>query len=169
MFNGKVVTGTILEICRSRSKRGPMESVQEAMAYAGRGLEDDRYAIGEGSYQHGKIGRRQMTLMHRRAFELVGGYSFIHTRRNVLIDGDEIELAWLLGKQEKFKLGDAVVRAVGYCDPCDVPTRMVGLSPDRPDAFKRLFKELGGIILEVLEDGRLSVGGPVIARHKGYE
>ena len=145
-----------------------MESVPHVMALAGRGLEGDRYAIGDGSYNSKpkSIGKRQATIMHRRAFDLIGVYSFVHTRRNFLVDGEGIELAWLLGKRDEFHLNDTLVRAVGYCDPCDVPTQQAGLKRDQ--SFKRLYKELGGIIIEVIKGGIIEVGGPIITRDKGY-
>lgn len=164
-----MATGTILQICRAPARRAPMESVQEAMLIAGRGMKGDRYGNTEGSYQFGEVGKRQLTLMHKRALDIARRFQFIHTRRGVLIDGEDIELAWLLGKRHEFRLGGALVQAVGYCDPCERPTREARYPVGMKEvSFEHLFKELGGLILAVKEGGPIRVGDEVVTPDKKY-
>lgn len=161
----KMARGEIQSIRISRTRRGPMESVQEVMALEGRGLEGDRYATAEGSYSEGLIGKRQVTLMHVRAFDGQSIYTFAHSRRGLLVEGDDIELIWLFAKGHEFDVGDARLKPIGYCDPCHVPTKYARKS--REQSFRKLFWERGGIIANVIRGGSIWEGCPVIAPHKG--
>lgn len=136
------------------------------MLLAGQGLDGDRYSTGEGSYNLQKQGKRQVTLMHVRAFRRQSIYSFQQSRRNLLIEGDEIELSWLLAKGHSIAICGAVLKLVGYCDPCHVPTKLARES--RTDSFRTLFWESGGVIAEVVKGGFIYAGDPVVAPDKGY-
>ncbi len=158
--------GIVRQICIAPTRRARMMCVQEVMALMGRGLEGDRYATAEGSYSMGFLGRRQVTLMHESVLERLGGYAFVQTRRALLIGGKDIELIWLFAKGHEFEVGGARLKAVGYCDPCDVPTQQAGLSDEK--SFKRLYSECGGIIADVVRGGLIKVNDPVTAPSKGY-
>lgn len=158
--------GTLREICITHARREPMISVSRAAAYVGRGLSGDRYARGGGSYNQGQAGKRQITLMHDLAFAGQKLYTFSQSRRNLLISGDNIELAWLLAKGHSITIGDVVLKLVGYCDPCHVPTQIAGRS--REDSFRKIFWERGGVIAEVARGGIIKVGDSVMAPDKGY-
>lgn len=157
--------GRVLQICVAPERRGPMVSVDKVMATQGHGLEGDRYSRGEGSYNQGAAGKRQVTLMHARAFARQKVYTFQDSRRGILIGG-EIELTWLLAKGHEFDVGEARLNPIGYCDPCHVPTKCAGKS--RKESFRELFWESGGIIAEVVRGGIIQVGCCVIAPDKGY-
>ncbi len=160
--------GIVRQICIAPTRRAPMESVNSVFAIEGRGLEGDRYAKADGSYSFGIEGRRQVTLMHESVLKRLGGYSFIQTRRGILIGGKDIELIWLMAKQHEFDVGSARLRAIGYCDPCDVPTlEREGREPNY-QSFKQLYSECGGIIAEVIRGGPIMVGDRVVAPDKGY-
>lgn len=135
------------------------------MLLEGQGLAGDRYCTGYGSYNLQKPGKRQVTLMHMRAFTRQSIYSFEQSRRNLLIEGDDIELSWLLAKGHSITICDAVLKLVGYCDPCHVPTKLAGES--RKDSFRTLFWESGGVIAEVVKTGYIFAGDPVVAPSKG--
>lgn len=143
-----------------------MICLDSVMAIQGHGLQGDRYATGSGSYNQQAIGKRQVTLMHVLAFAGQDVYSFPSTRRNLLIGGDAIELAWLLSKGHAFDVGAARLQPVAYCDPCHVPTRYIGETRER--SFRTMFWERGGIIANVIRSGLIALGSPVIALDKGY-
>ena len=158
--------GVILQICIALTQRSEMLMQKDAMAIPGEGLAGDRYAAGRGSYNQGRVGKRQVTLMHENVFTRQNLYRFQQSRRNLLIGGDSIELAWLLSKGHEFDVGGARLKPVAYCDPCHVPTKLAGYG--RQYSFRKQFWECGGIIAEVVRGGPIRVGDRVIAPDKGY-
>lgn len=187
--------GIVREICIAPARRAPMVSVEATVAIAGRGLLGDRYAEGTGSYNEGNVGKRQVVIMHAHTFARQGAFTFIQSRRGILIDGDEIELTWLFAKSMQAELralqkrlqtqstdtatpdenaflleiGEALFKIVGYCDPCHVPTKYAGKDRDQADqSFRKLFWECGGVICDVVRGGMIKVGSPVIAVGRGY-
>src|SRR4051812_4019586 len=129
--------GLVEAICISMVKRDPMREVDQVMAIAGRGLEGDRYALAEGSYNSGRPGHRQVTLINGR-FVTMSSFRPVETRRNLTVSG--IELMEMMGKD--FQVGDAVLRGVKYCDPCVVPNAVTGKSAP---LFKDEFFDCGGL------------------------
>jgi len=159
--------GIVLGICIALERRGEMIPQEDVVAIAGKGLAGDRYAAGNGSYNQGDVGKRQLTLMHEAAFARQSEYTFPQSRRNLLIGGDEIELTWLFSKGHTLEIpGGPILRLVGYCDPCHVPTKLAGKSRDV--SFRKLFWECGGFIADVIRGGPIHVGDIVTAPSKGY-
>jgi MOSC domain-containing protein YiiM len=140
-------------------KGDPMLSVERVQALAGAGLEGDRYASGEGSYNAGKVGTRQVTLMNVRFF-LGQPFTFQESRRNLLIEG--AELMWLIGRE--FTVGAAKFRGQRYCDPCRRPDKLAG----KEASFKDTFQDAGGLIAEVLESGLICLGDALVPPPKPY-
>ena len=136
-----------------------MQQVQEVKAIVGQGLEGDRYATGEGSFNKGKLGNRQVTLMNAIFFK-ESGFEFEDSRRNIFVEG--VELMWLIGKE--FQIGTARFRGVKYCDPCTRPSTLSGKSI----SFKEMFFDRGGLIAEVIEGGDIKTGNQLIPPSKGY-
>src|SRR6185436_8169620 len=101
--------GKVVAICIGPSAGASMISLPEVQAIAGEGLEGDRYARGEGSFNKGKKGNRQVTLINGKFFK-GSSFSYIDCRRNLVTL--DIELMWLLGKE--FRVGNAVLRGVKY-------------------------------------------------------
>ncbi|MFZ2887160.1 MAG: hypothetical protein WA021_05065 [Minisyncoccia bacterium] len=166
----KMSEGTLRGICirppRPEGARWtPMLSLDEVMAIEGQGLQGDRYATGEGSYNRDKPGNRQVSIMHMRAFDGQNAYVPADTGRNLFFGGDRIEFAWLASKNHEFDVGDARFGFSGYCDPCDVPTRYAGRSHDQ--SFRKMFWERGGFLCKVIRTGRIWVGCKIIAPDKG--
>ena len=56
------MNGTVKAICIGPVAGGPMQEIAEVEAIAGQGLNGDRYTTGEGSFNKGKQGVRQVTL-----------------------------------------------------------------------------------------------------------
>lgn len=145
---------TIVGIFICPEKGQPMRPVQTVRALKGAGLEGDRYAIAQGSWNNGKMGKRQVSLISAASFEDTG-FEFADSRRNIIIDG--IELTTLIGKE--FTLGDARLQGVKYCTPCRRPDNLCG-----KQGFEKLFFERGGLLADVLETGVFSVGEKLVQR-----
>lgn len=141
------------------TKRQPMQDVKAVGAIAGRGLEGDRYADGNGSYNQGKPGNRQVTLINALFFNR-SGFEYIESRRNIVTGG--VELNWLIGKE--FKIGEATFRGFKYCEPCGVPSNLCKKSI----SFQEAFFDRGGIIAEILEGGIIRVGDAIVPPPKKY-
>jgi MOSC domain-containing protein YiiM len=157
MSNGKVIN-----IFLAPNGGAPMESVNEVLAEAGKGLVGDRYHAGTGSFVKkvkNVVGKRQVTLINLSAFP---GSNFLprETRRNILTEG--VELMWLIGRE--FKIGEATFRGVKYCDPCSRPSKLAHKHHD----FKDAFHDKGGLIAEVLESGLIRIGDDIVPPPKDY-
>lgn len=151
--------GTIARIATASKQGASMESYISITAVAGLGLAGDRYALGEGSWNKGSQGRRQVTLINMR-FVDGSGYDFLETRRNIGVHG--VELMKLVG--EKFAVGAATFRGVKYCDPCDRPTKLAG----KETSFRKAFQDCGGLVAEILVGAIINVGDAVIPPKKDY-
>lgn len=151
--------GTVVAICIASTAGAPMQMLQEAFAITGRGLEGDRYARGEGSFNNGRPGNRQVTLINATFVE-ESGFDYTETRRNITVRG--IELMDQIGHE--FTIGDVRMLGVKYCDPCMRPTQLAGKS----ESFRDTFHDCGGLVAEVLEGGVIQVGNAVTTRQKGY-
>jgi MOSC domain-containing protein YiiM len=152
--------GTVVSICISPAAGRPMQMLQHVEAIAGAGLKGDRYAAGEGSFNKKTgIGNRQITLINARFFAGTS-FEFLESRRNIAVNG--VELMWLIGRE--FKIGDARMRGVKYCDPCMRPSKLA----NKTEAFMDAFQDCGGLVAEVLESGIIRLQSSVIIPNKGY-
>jgi hypothetical protein len=149
----------VAAICISSAKGQPMQRVPQVLAIAGAGLEGDRYATAEGSFNRDKPGKRQVTLINGIFFE-GSGFEYTDSRRNIVTLG--VELMWLIG--QKFQIGEAVFKGVKYCDPCNRPSKLAGSTLNFRDAFH----DRGGLIAEILEGGVIKEGDAIIPPPKGY-
>ena len=154
MANGKVVA-----ICIATVAGGVLQEVKEARAIAGEGLQGDRYSRGEGSFNKGLRGKRQVTLINALFFRGTT-FNYPDSRRNIATL--DVELMDLIGKE--FVIGDARMRGLKYCDPCMRPTKLSG----KKEIFKDIFHDRGGLVAEVLQSGLIRVGSPVVPPHKDY-
>lgn len=153
------MNGTVKALCIARRAGTPMQQRKRVYAIAGRGLKGDRYASGNGKFNQGAMGKRQVTLMNVRFFK-GSGFKFTDTRRNIFTEG--VELMWLVGRE--FTIGKARLRGIKYCDPCNRPSRLAR----KRKSFKEVFSDVGGIVAEVLQGGYIKVGDPIIPPPKGY-
>lgn len=136
-----------------------MQQVSEVEAIAGRGLQGDRYATGEGSFNKGNLGLRQVTLISDQFFS-ESGFEPIDSRRNIVTQG--VELLPLIGRT--FWVGAAQFRGIKYCTPCERPNNLAG----KERSFKQAFSDRGGLIAAVVESGHIRVGDAIIVPTKGY-
>lgn len=154
-----MANGTVKAICIGAVAGGPMQAVQSAEAIAGQGLSGDRYSRGEGSFNKGRQGKRQVTLINGCFFP-DRGFEYVDTRRNIVTLA--VELMDLIGKE--FRVGEALLRGIKYCDPCLRPSKLSG----KTAAFKDVFHDRGGLVAEVLEGGLIKVDDLVVPPKKDY-
>ena len=141
----------------------PMQPRASVQAWAGRGLEGDRYSVGQGSYS--KLPRpaaRHVSLIAREAIkasneELVrrGLIPFEpkETRRNIVVEG--IDVYALLGHE--FRIGSVRLRGSEPTLPC----RSHPQWPARLDSAEA-YHDRGGVRAEVLSDGIISIGDLIL-------
>ncbi len=153
------MNGTVRAICVGPVAGGSMQEITEVEALAGKGLKGDRYTTGEGSFNKGNQGVRQVTLMNSIFFE-GSGFEFKDSRRNLFVEGTE--LMWLIGRE--FQIGTARFRGLKYCDPCTRPSKLSG----KTKSFKEAFFDRGGLIAEIIESGVIKIGDLLIPPPKGY-
>ena len=130
---------------------GPVERVR---AYAGRGLQGNRYFWEDGDAPPG----RGITLIAAEAVAAVALQGDVSiepaaTRRNVLTRG--IDVNNLVGK--RFRIGDVECEGVELCEPCGHLESMT-----QPGVIKALVHR-GGLNADILSDGEITVGDPVVA------
>jgi MOSC domain-containing protein YiiM len=130
-----------------------METVPDARAVAGIGLEGDRYALGIG--YHSKSpgpGGRELTLIETETLEALSALgvklSAAGTRRNLATSG--VPLNHLVGRE--FWVGAVRLRGTRLCEPCKY---LEGLT--QAGAMAALIHR-GGLRAQILHDGLIRVG-----------
>jgi len=135
------------------AERGELPApVDRVHAYAGRGLEGNRYYWAEGNAPPG----RAVTLIAAEAVDAVAQDGDVSiepaaTRRNVLTRG--IDVNELVGR--RFRIGDVECEGVELCEPC------AHLESMTQPGIVKAFVHRGGLNADILTDGEISVGDPV--------
>jgi MOSC domain-containing protein YiiM len=132
---------------------GPSDAiapVDGANALAGRGLEGDRHFHLDGA-EPGEA----LTLIEAEVLEDVG-LTGAQSRRQVVVRG--VRLNDLVGR--RFRVGDVECLGVELCEPCLHLQRLT-----RPGIIKDLVHR-AGLNADILNDGRISVGDPVVIDHE---
>ena len=148
--------GSVVSIHITPAAGQPMETVPEARAVAGRGLEGDRYALGTGYYS-GKPGEggRELTLIETEALQAlpVLGVKLgaAESRRNIATTG--VALNHLVGRE--FWVGAVKLRGTRLCEPCKY---LDGLTQD--GAMTALIHR-GGLRAQILSDGLIRAGDTI--------
>lgn len=145
-------TGTIQAIYIASRAKQPLHGLVQVRAVPGQGLEGDRYFLGHGSLSRWPGAGRQVSLIEHETLEEVHRESGLdlgdgRSRRNLVTRG--VRLNDLKGCT--FRIGTAVLRGVGLCQPCGHLERLAG-----PGAFAAL-KGRGGLRAEVLVEGVIRV------------
>ncbi|MCH8993969.1 MAG: hypothetical protein IH959_03270 [Chloroflexi bacterium] len=129
-------------------------TADEVRAFAGRGLEGDRYFSEQGTFSDTPGGGRQVTLIESEAIDDVVrdcGYQLEYkdARRNIVTRG--VALNDLVGKE--FFVGDVRMLGVRLCEPCN---------HSFPDGdVKKALVHRGGLRADILNDGVIRVGDTV--------
>ncbi len=129
-------------------KRGPMDFVEQATLESGTGL--------VGNTNQG--GRRQVTILEREIWaelmtEVAGTLPPSARRANLLIRG----LSLHRSLKRILRIGPCRIRILGETKPCE---RMEEACPGLQAAMSRAWA--GGAFGEVLDDGEIVVGDPVV-------
>lgn len=148
--------GTVETIVLAAEEGAPCYEVAEVAAHAGRGLEGDRYFIGEGKMKRLEPAR-QATLIEAEVFEAVGrDYDLeltpLDARRNIVTRG--VALNHLVGRT--FRVGDATLRGIKLCEPCSYLQKVSGKQVKTP------LKHRGGLNAEIVSSGTIRAGDPVV-------
>src|SRR6266481_240543 len=146
MFEGKVISINI-----AAAAEAPMQSVSEARAVPGRGLEGDRYFDHQGTFSK-PLPDRELTLIEAEAIEAMKrelgvDYGLGDSRRNVVTRG--VPLNHLIDKE--FWIGEVKARGLRLCEPC---SHLQKLSHDKvlPGLVPR-----GGLRAQILTEGTIRV------------
>jgi MOSC domain-containing protein YiiM len=150
MFEGKVISINI-----AAEAEAPMQSVSEARAVPGRGLEGDRYFDHQGTFSK-PLPDRELTLIEAEAIEAMScelgvDYGLGDSRRNVVTRG--VPLNHLIDKE--FWIGEVRARGLRLCEPC---SHLQKLSHEKvlPGLVHR-----GGLRAQILTEGTIRVGEPI--------
>lgn len=151
--------GRILRIFIAPTAGAPMDERVEVQAFAGKGLEGDRYFDGNGTYS-GKTSvpkaTRHVTLIESEAIEaLVRDYGIAfepnESRRNLLTQN--VALNHLVGRE--FTVGGVRLRGIKLCEPCGHLEKLTGKS------VRAGLTHRGGLNAEIVISGTIRVGDRV--------
>jgi MOSC domain-containing protein YiiM len=147
--------GTVESIHIAPAARVAMQSVTEAAAIPGVGLDEDRYASRQGTFFKPEPDR-ELTLIEAEAVEAFTrdyGVPFTpaQARRNLVTRG--VPLNHLVGKE--FQIGDVRIKGIRLCEPCS-HLEAITESP----VIKGL-RHRGGLRAQILSQGVIRVGDVV--------
>jgi len=136
----------------------PMQSFPELQLVAGRGIEGDRYMIGNeaGFYSHKPEEGRQITLFEMETLEALARDAKIDLqpeehRRNVTVQG--VPLNHLVGR--RFWLGETLLEATRLSTPCRHIEEILGKA-----VFDPLINR-SGLNCKILQGGTVRVGDAI--------
>ena len=149
--------GTVEGLAIAPAAEAPMQLLDTAQAYAGRGLDGDRYAAGAGTFTP-RADRRpgyDLTLIAAEVLDelAAAGHAvdFAGSRRNVLTRGVDVNA--LVGST--FRIGEVLCRGRRLCEPCVHLDRLSGPGLLRPLIHR------GGLRADILTDGEIRLGAPI--------
>ena len=149
--------GSVVSIHITRAAGQPMETVAQARAVAGRGLEGDRYFLGTGYYSDKPgAGGREITLIETETLDALPTegpikISATESRRNIATTG--VPLNHLVGRE--FWVGEVRLRGTRLCEPCRY---LDGLT--YPGVMTTLVHR-AGLRAQILNDGIIRPGDTV--------
>jgi MOSC domain-containing protein YiiM len=149
--------GTVVSINITDNGATPMRAVPEAHAVPGRGIEGDRYYLGQGTFSKAEPNSgRQITLIEIEAIEEVEityGYRLDPTgsRRNIVTR--DVPLNHLVGKE--FTVGDVTLRGVRLNGPCNHLAKLTD------PKVKEALVHRGGLRADILTEGVIRPGDAV--------
>jgi MOSC domain-containing protein YiiM len=148
---------SVIEVLIADSPESPMKSVRSARAVPGKGLEGDRYFLGEGTFSpHPQKPDFELTLIEREnidAFAAESGISFngSSARRNIVTDG--IRLNELAGRD--FRIGAVRIRGLRLCEPCNY------LAKTTFAAVLQGLVHKGGLRAQIISEGMIRLGDSI--------
>ncbi len=150
--------GSVVSLHLAGAGGAPMQTIAEARAVAGRGLEGDRYFAGVGTYSDHPGGGRHVTLIEIEALEaLKQDYGVeiapAQARRNIVTRG--AALNHLVGRE--FSVGAARLRGMRLSEPCAHLERLSARG-----ALRGLIHR-GGLRAEIVAGGAIRIGDAIAA------
>jgi len=148
-------SGTVESIHIASAAQGPTQSVGQATAIPGAGLEGDRYALKLGTFYKPQPDC-ELTLIEAEAIEALRRDYQVElaagdARRNIVTRN--VPLNHLVGKE--FAIGDVRIRGIRLCEPCDHLQKVTG----KPVIEGLLHR--GGLRAQILTPGTIRVGDVV--------
>ena len=145
-------SGTVESIHIASAAERPPQSVVQAMAVPGSGLDGDRYALKLGTF-YKPAPDHELTLIEAEAIEALRRDYQVElaagdARRNIVTRN--VPLNHLVGME--FAIGDVRIRGIRLCEPCDHLQRVTGKS-----VIKGLLHR-GGLRAQILTQGTIRVG-----------
>ncbi len=145
-------SGTVESIYIAAAAAGTPQSVGQATAIPGAGLEGDRYALKLGTFYKPKPDF-ELTLIEAEAIEALRRDYQVElaagdARRNIVTRN--VPLNHLVGRD--FAIGEVRIRGIRLCEPCDHLERVTG----KP-VIKGLLHR-GGLRAQILTPGTIHVG-----------
>ena len=152
----RAMDSKVLRIFTSAKAAAPMTEGGEIRAFAGKGIEGDRYFSAAGTFSKKEGPGRQITLFEKEALEAVArDYKFeidpSEMRRNVMVEG--VPLNHLVGRE--FTVGSVRLRGIKLCEPCGHLEKLTG----KP--VQKAFAHRGGLNCEILVSGKIRVGDAI--------
>ena len=150
--------GSVVSLYIAKRSSAPMIEMDQLTALAGRGIEGDRYFLGTGTYSKTPQPGRQVTLIKREVLDRLKDEFGIavgpeECRRNIVTQS--IELNDLIGGE--FSVGSVRLRAHRITQPCMYLEKLL----NRPGLYEAMWDN-GGISCEILSDGIIKPGDPII-------
>ncbi len=152
MWKGSVVS---LQIASGEGQ--PMQAIEYAHAIPGRGIEGDRYYLGNGHFSKEGIKSYQITLIENETLiALKRDYGFelppIDARRNIVTVGVPLNhLVW-----KEFYVGEVKVLGRRLCEPCFHLVKLTGNHLALSGLLHR-----GGLRTQILTEGVIRPGDPI--------
>lgn len=152
-----MIRGKVDAIFIASAAKEPVQSVHEAQAIPGIGLEGDRYFLGIGTFSDKKWPDQELTLVEMETIESLNSEHGMElgigaTRRNIVTQN--VRLEELIGKL--FRIGGVTLRGVRPCDPCMHLQRLIGKKD-----LKAALSGKGGLRASILTEGILHVGDTI--------
>lgn len=152
------MTGEVVAIHVASGAGAPMHELSAAEAFAGEGLDGDRYREGIGFYSATPTdpGARELTLIEAESLDAILSETGIildpaEHRRNITTRA--IALDPLIG--QRFRIGDVICEGVRSCPPCTHLEDVTGKKVMKPLIHR------GGIRARIVEGGWIRVGDSI--------
>jgi len=155
-----VSQGQIVDVFVAETAGGMPRSVPQVRAVPGRGLEGDRYFVGEGTFNRKgeQLPEQQATLIESEALEaLAREYKITlppaETRRNILTRC--VPLNHLVGRE--FTVGPVRMKGIELCEPCGHLAKLT------QEGVRKGLVHRGGLRAQILTEGTIRAGDVIAA------
>jgi len=142
-----------------KEAKAPLHYVDSVHAFAGKGLEGDRYFYSTGTFNKPQLDQkvREISILPYETLaecnaRLESRLDFLDLRRNLIIKNFDYELL----KDKEFTIGSASFKIVRTCPPCRYLSRLLD------EDMMRGLKHIGGYRAKIIQSGTISRGDRLI-------